>query len=75
MTLATGFSMLFGRSAARACVRSAAVAAFTALFADVRHVAAILADRFTAFLPYLRHMLTILAHGFAAFASGFASFL
>jgi hypothetical protein len=67
--------MLLGRPTARAGVRTAAMAAFATLLADVCHMAAVLADRFAAFLAYLGHMLAVLAYGFTAFASGFASFL
>lgn len=48
------------------------MAVLATLAADIRHMAAILADRFAAFLADGRHVLAILAYRFAAFAAGFA---
>jgi hypothetical protein len=77
VTLPAGLGVLLAAAATRAGAggtRTAAVAVFTALAADIRHMAAILTDRFATLLADGGHVLAILAYRFAAFAAGFAGF-
>lgn len=75
MTLPARLGVLLAGAAARAYAggtRTATVAMFATLASNIRHMAAIFADRFAALLADGGHVLAVLAYRFAALATGFA---